>query len=56
MQYALFPDHRTSGSGNKYFEGFYHIRAWWPSWLCDLDHSYKLSFSVPNEAPFEIWL
>ena len=28
----------------KIFKAFYHIWAWRPSWSCDLDHLYKLSF------------
>ena len=24
----------------KIFEVFYHIWAWWPSWLCDQHHIY----------------
>ena len=43
MLHAKFQDHRTSGSGED-FQGFYHIWAWQPSWSCDLDHLYKLSF------------
>ena len=35
----------------KIFKGFYHIWAWRPSWPCDLDHLYKLSFPLPKEAP-----
>ena len=34
----------------KIFEDFYHIWAWRPSWSCDLDHLYKLSFPLPKEA------
>ena len=40
----------------KIFKGFYHISAWRPSWSCDLDHLYKLSFPLPKEAPHKIWL
>ena len=39
----------------KIFKGFYHIWAWQPSWSCDLDHLYKLWFSLPKEAPHKIW-
>ena len=35
----------------KIFRSFYHIWAWRPSWSCDLDHLYKLSFPLPKEAP-----
>ena len=35
----------------KIFKGLYHIWAWRPSWSCDLDHLYKLSFPLPKEAP-----
>ena len=38
MLYAKFQDHRSSGSREEDFKGFYHIWAWWPSWSCDLDH------------------
>ena len=40
----------------KIFKGFYHIWAWRPSWSCDLDHLYKLSFPLPKETPHKIWL
>ena len=33
------------------FEVFLHIWVLWPSWSCDKDHLYKLSFHVPKEAP-----
>ena len=36
--------------------GFEHFLAWRPSWSCDLDHLYKLSFPLPKEAPHKIWL
>ena len=48
MIHAMFQDHRTSGSGE---EDFYHIWAWQPSWSCDLEHLYKVSFSFPKKAP-----
>ena len=50
MLHAKFQDHRASGSGE---EGFYHIWAWRPSWSCDLDHLYKLSFPVPRKVHME---
>ena len=57
MLHAKFQDHRTSGSGEEDFlKVFYHIWAWWPSWSCDLDLLYKLSFPLPKEAPHKIWL
>ena len=40
----------------KIFKGFYHIWSWRPSWSCDLDHLYKLSFFLANEVPHKIWL
>ena len=40
----------------KIFKDLYHIWAWRPSWPCDLDHLYKLSFPYPKEAPHTIWL
>ena len=56
MLHAKFQDHRTSGSGEEIFKGFYYIWAWRPSWSFDLDHLYKLSFPLPKEAPHKIWL
>ena len=40
----------------KIFKGFYHIWAWRPSWSCDLDRLYKLSFPLPKEAPHNNYL
>ena len=42
--------------GEKNFKGFYHIWAWRPSWLCDQDHLYKLSFPLPKEAQHKFGL
>ena len=51
MLHAKFQDHRTFGSGDSnIFKGFYHISAWRPSWLRDLDNLFKLSFPVKNEG------
>ena len=54
MLAAKVQDHKTSGSGETDFKGFYHIWVWRPSWSCDRDHLYKLSFHLPKEAPHEI--
>ena len=54
MLHSMFQDHRTSGSGEEDFKGFYHIWVWRPSWLCDLYHLYKLSFPLPKETPHKI--
>ena len=56
MLHAKFYEHRTIKSVGEDFEGFYHIWAWRPSWSCDLNHLYKISFQLPKEAPDEIWL
>ena len=56
MVHAKFQDHRTFGFGEEFFKDFYHMWAWRPSWLCDLDRLYKLLFLLPKEAPHEIWL
>ena len=48
MLTAKFHDHRTIRSVGEDFEGVYHIWAWRPSWSCDLDHLYKLSFPLPK--------
>ena len=51
MLHAKFQDHRTSGSGEDDFKGFYHtcIWAWWPSWSCDQDDFYKISVPTSQE-------
>ena len=55
MPHTKFPDQRTSGSGKKDFiKVFHHKSAWRPSWSCDLDHLYILSFPLPNDATHEI--
>ena len=57
MLHAKFQDHRTFGSGEEdLFKGFYHILAWRPSWSCDLENLYKLSFPLSNEAQHKVWL
>ena len=38
----------------RFLKGFYHIRAWRPSWSCNKDHLSKLSFPYPKESPNEI--
>ena len=55
MLHAKFQDHRTSGSEEEDFKGFYHVWAWRSSWSCDLDHLYKLLLSLPKETPHKIW-
>ena len=62
MLHVYFQDHRTSGAGEEDFKGFHHIRAWRPSWSCHPGHVtraiyiYKLSFTLPKEAPRDILL
>ena len=46
---------KASSVLEKIFKGFYHIWAWWPSWLMNCDHFSNLSFPCPKEAPHEIW-
>ena len=53
MLHAKFHNHRPSGSGKEDFKRFLLFIAFWS---CDLDHSYKLSFSLPKNAPHEVWL
>ena len=40
----------------KFFNGFYHIWVWRPSWSCDPDAANKISFPLPREDPHKIWL
>ena len=56
MLHTMFQDHRSIGSGEKDFYGFYHIWAWRPSWSCDQDRFNNCSFPRPLEATYEIWL
>ena len=56
MLHTMFSGNWPAGSGEDFCRVFYHIWAWQPSWSCDLDHLYKLSFPLPQEAPYEIWL
>ena len=34
----------------------YHIRAWWPFWSCDLDHSIYESLFLFQQAPQKLAL
>ena len=54
MPHAKFHGHRTICAVGEDFQRFYHVWTWWPSWSCDLDHLYKLSFTLPKEATHEI--
>ena len=53
MLHAKFQNHRPSGSGEEDFKVFL---LWRPSWSCDLDHLYKLSFSLPKNTQQDVWL
>ena len=58
MIHAKFQNHRPSGSEEEDFLKIIAIysQPWRPSWSCDLDHLYKLSFTVPKDAPHKVWL
>ena len=57
MLHTKFLENRPAGSGEEDFlRVFTIIWAWRPSWSCDLDHLYKLSFPLHKEAPHKIWL
>ena len=56
MLHVKFQDHRTSGSGVEDFLRFLPYIGMADSLSCDLDHLYKLSFPLPKEAPYKIWL
>ena len=56
MLHTKFHGNRSTGSGEEDFEGFYHLWVWRPSWSCDPDTANKLSFPLPKEAPYKIWL
>ena len=42
--------------GKRHFEGFYHIRALRPYWLCDPDTPNKSFSSRTIDAPPVFWL
>ena len=48
MLHAKFQDHRTFGSGEEIFKGFYHIWVWQPSWSCDLENLYTMHNKFSN--------
>ena len=55
MLHIKFRGNRPTGSGEEDFlKGFYHIRAWRPSWSCDQNPMNILSFPLPMEAPHTI--
>ena len=57
MLHTKFRGNRPAGSGEDFLKGFYHIRAWRPSWSCrDPDAADKISFPLSKEAPYKIWL
>ena len=61
---ATFPDascqvskSQTSWfSRRSFLKVFCYLQPWQPSWSCDLDHLYKLSFTLPKDAPHKVWL
>ena len=40
----------------KIFKGFYHIWTLWPSWSCDINQLFSLSFPHHMEASIGIWV
>ena len=49
--------HRLQGSEEEDFlKGSYRIWVWRPSWSWDPDAANKLSFPLPKEAQYTIWL
>ena len=57
MFHAKFQNHRPSDFKEKYIRlFFFYLYPWRLSWSCDLEHLYKHSFSLPNDAPQKVWL
>ena len=66
MLHAKFQDLRTYGPGEEFFLKIFtiyghdvhlgHVTSIMSLNLCDLDNLYKLLFSLPKEAPHNIWL
>ena len=48
MIYTMIQPQGILGSGEEIFKGFYHTRAWRPSWSTDRDHFSNLSFPQPK--------
>ena len=42
MLHTKFRENKSAGSEEEFFEGFYHIWAWRPSWLCNPDEANNL--------------
>ena len=55
MLHAKFQSHRPSGSGKEDFLKVLLFIAM-AAMSCDLNHSYKLSLPLPNDAPHKVWL
>ena len=58
MLHTKFQDPRPLGSGEEDFQKFLpymgaHIWAWQPSWSCDLNYLYTLSFPLPIKFGFD---
>ena len=54
MLHAKFQNHRPSGSGEEDFLKVFAIYSHGGhlNWSCDLDHLYKLSFTLPKNIKF----
>ena len=55
MIYANIQPQSILSSREEIYKGFYHIWAWRPSWSTNRNHFSNLLFSLPKEAPYEIW-
>ena len=51
MLHTKCQGHRSFGSGEEDFYGFYHIWACQPPWSSEQDHLNKLPFPHSKEAP-----
>ena len=56
MLQTNFLGHQPIGPAVEGFKGYYHIWAWWPYKLSDLNGLNIFSFPQPMEALHEIWL
>ena len=56
MVNTKFRGNRPAGSGEEDLSGFYHIRAWRPSWSCNMDFAIKLKMPLQRRLQIKFQL
>ena len=54
--HTKFRQNWSTGSGERFLKGFYHIWMLRPSWSCDQHHFDKFSFLCTQKLTHKIWL